>query len=97
SIYRIVQESLNNIYKHSEATKGLIILKRISPRSLMVCIEDNGIGIQDKTNLTSYSKEGHYGLVGIEERVSLLGGRLRIQNKPESGLVIQAEIPHPRI
>ncbi|MBG0771622.1 MAG: histidine kinase, partial [Anaerolineaceae bacterium] len=97
SIYRIVQESLNNIYKHSQATKAVIILKRISPRSLMVYIEDNGIGIQDKMKLSNYSKDGHYGLVGIEERVSLLGGRLRIQNKQESGLLIQAEIPHPRI
>jgi len=97
SIYRIVQESLNNIYKHSSATEAIITLKRNSPRSLMIYIEDNGSGIDEKLILANYSKEGHYGLIGIEERVSLLGGRLRIKNKPEGGLLIQAEVPHPRI
>jgi signal transduction histidine kinase len=97
SIYRIVQESLNNIYKHSSATESVITLTRNSPRSLMVYIEDNGVGIDDELTISNSSKDGHYGLIGIEERVSLLGGRLRIQNKPEGGLLIQAEIPHPRI
>jgi signal transduction histidine kinase len=96
SIYRIIQESLNNIHKHSAATEALITLKRTSPRALMIYIEDNGKGIDEEYILNNYSKEGHYGLVGIEERVTLLGGRLRIQNKPEGGLLIQAEIPHPR-
>lgn len=97
SIYRIVQESLNNIYKHSDATEAAITLERNSPRSLMIYIEDNGGGIDEKLILSNYSKEGHYGLIGIEERVSLLGGRLRIQNKTEGGLLIHAEVPHPRI
>jgi len=96
SIYRIVQESLSNIHKHSSANKANIILRRSSPRALMISIEDNGEGIDESIAVSSFSKEGHYGLVGIEERVALLGGRLRIQNKPEGGLLIQAEIPHPR-
>lgn len=96
SVYRIIQESLNNIYKHSSATRAMITLKSNSPRSLMIYIEDNGKGIEEEFILKDYSKDGHYGLVGIEERVTLLGGRLRIQNKPEGGLLIQAEIPHPR-
>ena len=96
SIYRIIQESLNNIYRHSRATSAAITLKRNSPRALMIYIEDNGKGIEEDFYLKDYSKEGHYGLVGIDERVSLLGGRLRVQNKPEGGLLIQAEIPHPR-
>ena len=96
SIYRIVQESLNNIHKHASATKAIISLKRNTPRSLMLSIEDNGQGMSEELALHKYSKEGHFGLVGIEERVMLLGGRLRIQNKPEGGLLLQAEIPHPR-
>jgi ABC-type sugar transport system ATPase subunit len=96
SIYRIVQESLNNIYKHSSATLAHIILERISPRALMITIEDNGEGLKDKLDLENFSQSGHYGLVGIEERIKLLGGRLRIINKDEGGLLIQAEIPHPK-
>jgi len=97
SIYRIVQESLSNIHKHSSATVAQINLKRNSPRALMITIEDNGEGMEEKLALGSFSKSGHYGLVGIEERVKLLGGRLRIQNKAEGGLLIQAEIPHPKM
>jgi signal transduction histidine kinase len=96
SIYRIVQEGLNNIYKHSSATKAKIALKRTSPRALMIYIEDNGDGIDESIALHNYSKEGHFGLLGIDERISLLGGRLRIQNKDSGGLILQAEIPHPR-
>jgi signal transduction histidine kinase len=43
-----------------------------------------------------YSK-GHYGLLGISERVTLLGGRFRLQRLPEGGLQLQVEIPHPRV
>ncbi|MBW6466413.1 MAG: ATP-binding cassette domain-containing protein [Brevefilum sp.] len=96
SIYRIVQESLNNIHKHSSATVAWITLERTSPRALMITIEDNGEGVVENFDLASFSKSGHYGLVGIEERVKLLGGRLRIRNKAEGGLLIQAEIPHPK-
>lgn len=96
SIYRIVQESLNNIHKHSSATSAHINLERASPRALMITIEDNGEGVEEEIVLANYSKKGHYGLIGIEERVKLLGGRLRIQNKAEGGLLIQAEIPHPK-
>jgi two-component system NarL family sensor kinase len=62
----------------------------------MITIEDNGTGLENRPSLSSFSKEGHYGLVGIDERVKLLGGRLRIQNKEGGGLILQAEIPHPR-
>lgn len=96
SIYRIVQESLNNIYKHSSATAAQINLERTSPRALMITIEDNGEGVEEQLDLVNLSQAGHYGLVGIEERVKLLGGRLRIQNRADGGLLIQAEIPHPK-
>ena len=96
SIYRIVQESLNNIFKHASAEQATITLERISPRALMISIEDDGTGMDESIPLSHFSKEGHYGLVGIDERVALLGGRLRIQNKPDGGLLIQAEIPHPK-
>jgi signal transduction histidine kinase len=96
SIYRIVQESLSNVHRHSSASTAKISIKRVSPRAIMLSVEDNGTGIDTNFDLTSYSQEGHYGMVGIQERVALLGGRLRVQNQPEGGLLIQAEIPHPR-
>ncbi len=62
----------------------------------MISIEDNGDGMDEAIPLARFTKEGHFGLTGINERVVLLGGRLRIQNKNEGGLLIQAEIPHPK-
>lgn len=96
SIYRVVQEGLNNIHKHSEAAKASITLERISPRALMVSIDDKDKGVENNTPLSHFSKDGHFGLVGIDECVALLWGRLRIQNKTEEDLLIQAGIPHAR-
>lgn len=94
SIYRIVQESLSNILKHANAENVVISLQHCSPRTLMITIEDDGKGIAEDLDLPQMAKEGHYGLLGISERVALLGGQLRFQNKPEGGLIILAEIPH---
>ncbi|KAA3644730.1 MAG: ATP-binding cassette domain-containing protein [Chloroflexi bacterium] len=94
SIYRIVQEGLNNIQKHAEATQVDISLQHASPRALMVSIADNGKGIIQGVDTAQLAHDGHYGLLGISERVALLGGRLRFQNQENGGLVIQAEIPY---
>jgi signal transduction histidine kinase len=48
-------------------------------------------------NLNTLASQGHYGLIGISERVALLGGRFRIQRHPEGGTQLIVEIPHPRI
>jgi len=87
---------LNNIHKHAHASQATISLKQYSPRALMISISDDGNGLAEGFDLSSYPKEGHFGLLGIAERVALLGGRLHMQNKPDGGLLIQAEIPHPR-
>ncbi len=97
SIFRIVQETLSNIRKHARATHATITLKHTSPRMLLVSVEDNGIGLHTKFNLAALSAQGHYGLLGISERVTLLGGRLKLQNCPDGGLSLQVEIPHPRV
>jgi signal transduction histidine kinase len=97
SIFRIVQEGLNNVYKHAEASDVKVSLKHTSPRSLMIAISDNGRGIPEDFDLSALSSKGHYGLLGVSERVALLGGRLRLQNQSTGGLLIQVEIPHPRV
>jgi signal transduction histidine kinase len=63
----------------------------------MISIADNGSGLAEGFNLSTLSSRGHYGLLGISERVALLGGRLKLQNQTNGGLLIQAEIPHPRV
>lgn len=97
SIFRVVQEGLINVHKHSGASEAEVCLKHTSPRTLMLSIADNGRGLLDDFDLTKLSAEGHYGLLGISERVALLGGRSRFQNQPGGGMLIQIEIPHPRV
>ncbi len=97
SIFRIVQDALSNIRKHAQATEASITLKHTSPRMLLVSLADNGIGLHTNFNLATLSAAGHFGLLGVSERVALLGGRLKLHNQPTGGLNIQVEIPHPRV
>jgi len=64
---------------------------------LMVSIADDGLGLAEDFDLASLPGDGHYGLMGINERVALLGGRLRLQRRPAGGTLLQVEIPHPRV
>ena len=96
SVFRIVQEGLNNIWKHSEATQVQVSLSNISPRMLQITVIDNGTGLDEDFDLSILSQSGHYGLLGISERVALLGGRISFRNQLDSGLILQAEVPHPR-
>ena len=97
SIFRIVQEGLNNVWRHAKASSVNVAVQHTSPRALMVAIEDDGLGFTDSFDVTDLSKSGHFGLLGISERVALLGGRMRIQRQPEGGSLLQVEIPHPRV
>ena len=96
SIFRIVQEALNNIWKHAEATAAWVQIESSSPRLLLVSVGDNGRGLADGYDLALASEQGHYGLLGISERVALLGGRLRFVNQADGGLLVQVEVPHPK-
>ncbi len=97
SIFRIVQEGLNNIWKHANATQAIVSFQSTSPRMLLISIEDNGTGLEKSFDLAELGENHHFGLLGISERVALMNGRLNIQNKSQGGLLIQAEVPHPRI
>jgi two-component system, sensor histidine kinase LadS len=86
NVYRIVQECLNNIVKHSEAPEALIKLQK-KGQFLEMLIEDNGKGF----NETSIGKG--FGLIGIKERVNILRGEVAIQNMAPSGTSISILIP----
>jgi signal transduction histidine kinase len=97
SIFRVVREGLSNVQRHANARTVQISLRHSSPRPLMLSIVDNGVGLGDDFELTALPVEGRYGLLGISERVASLGGRSRFQNQAGCGLLVQAEIPHPRV
>lgn len=89
SIYRVVQESLNNIDKHAEADK--IELKcKINGNLCVIDINDNGIGFIDQKDKLD---EKHFGLTLMKERVELLNGKINIDSVMGEGTKIHMEIP----
>lgn len=94
SLFRIVQESLNNITKHANASAVSVHLYALNSRMLQLTIADNGIGLEETFDLGQLSNAGHFGLLGVTERVALLGGRIMFRNQPGGGLKIQVEVPH---
>jgi signal transduction histidine kinase len=97
SIFRIIQESLHNIEKHSRASAAQVSVKNSSARSIMITIRDNGVGLPDEFDLSALAGKHHYGLLGISERVALMDGHLTFQNLTTGGMILQAEIPLPRL
>lgn len=96
SIFRIIQESLRNIEKHANAQHVRISLKHSTPRTILLSVADDGVGLPADFDLSTMAAKEHYGLLGITERVALLGGHLSIQNCNGSGTLLQVAIPHPR-
>ena len=95
SVFRIVQEGLSNIRKHSLAKNVQISLQRTPSASLLVRLEDDGQGLSVPPDLASLSVNKHFGLVGISERVALLGGIMNIESSRGGGMILQVEIPSP--
>jgi signal transduction histidine kinase len=87
ALFRILQESLNNILKHAMATRVTVRLTTIADKLVME-IRDNGIGF----DVTRKCRSDSYGLIGMKERMKLLCGKLDITSKVGEGTMIRVEI-----
>jgi len=88
NLYRILQESLNNIIKHSSASEAKIEILR-SERTLAVAIKDNGKGFDAGVRHDMTKKGGGFGLVGMSERARILGSPLQVESTTSGGTVIR--------
>jgi signal transduction histidine kinase len=86
ALYRIVQEALTNVIKHSRAGNVSILVTRKNEQ-VAVVIEDDGVGFDPERPV-----EG-FGIQGMRERVELLGGSLRVESGTESGTTLAVEVP----
>ena len=86
ALYRIVQEALTNIVKHAQASAVSIVLAR-SGGTITAVIEDNGRGF------TPDGDADGLGLLGMGERLALLGGKLKVESSRGAGATIVAEVP----
>jgi signal transduction histidine kinase len=89
SLYRIVQESINNISKHARATTVAVTVSR-KPDQIELAIEDNGVGFA--AEIGGVLQTG-FGLQGIVERARLLGGQVFIESLPGKGTGIRLRLP----
>jgi signal transduction histidine kinase/ligand-binding sensor domain-containing protein len=91
NFYRIVQEALSNIMKHAEATEVNVHILR-TDTNVVLSIQDNGRGFTPAAR-TAQVGHGGFGLTGMTERATLLGGRLKVRSEPGSGTMMTVEIP----
>lgn len=89
SLYRIIQELLNNILKHSQATEAAIELT-CDESTVLLCVKDNGVGI-DREEL---KKPKGIGLHSIQNRVDLLEGKLEVASSKNKGTRFKIDIHH---
>jgi signal transduction histidine kinase len=87
ALYRIIQESLTNVVKHARARRVSILLAR-KGGTVKAVVEDDGQGFD-----TAGQTGDGYGLVGMHERLALLGGRLEVESGRGGGTTIAAEVP----
>jgi two-component system, NarL family, sensor histidine kinase DevS len=87
AIYRVVQESLTNVVKHSHAHRVSVLLTRSAGR-IKAVIEDDGQGFDPE----AHSKDG-IGLIGMRERIALLDGTLAVESSETSGTTVALDVP----
>jgi two-component system NarL family sensor kinase len=86
-LYRIAQEALTNVARHSQAVNAYLRLVT-TPDQVILTVEDDGRGFDP-----SHVPEGQYGLLGMNERAKLLGGNLTLDSGPGAGTALCVEIP----
>jgi signal transduction histidine kinase len=87
AVFRILQEALTNVARHSKATQARIILTE-QPRDLVLEVHDNGRGMDAEE-----ARRGSLGLLGMRERAVFVGGELTLTSAPGQGTVVTARIP----
>ena len=93
NIFRIIQEALNNIVKHSAASSGQVIIEK-KYKLVVISILDNGQGF-DQNQLSS--EANGLGLASMAERVNMLNGDFKIESRPGDGTKISIRLPLPEI
>ncbi|MDY7079673.1 MAG: histidine kinase [Chloroflexota bacterium] len=88
NLYRVVQEALSNVTRHAEARRITIRLAWEDTRLILI-VQDDGHGFVMPTDFHSLTAQGHFGLVGMQERVDLIGGTLTVESVPGQGTTVR--------
>ena len=91
-LFRIVQEALRNVWRHSQATSAQVLVE-FQDGKTMITVKDNGKGFQLQSPMGDLTKSGKLGLAGMKERARLLGGSLKVESEPGKGTTVIVEAP----
>jgi two-component system NarL family sensor kinase len=92
-LYRMFQEMLNNILKHSQATRVNIAVNYSIDNKFVLRVEDNGVGFDVEKKRTQASSSSGIGLKSMTNRASLIGAQITVQSQPGKGTSIRVELP----
>jgi signal transduction histidine kinase len=84
--YRLVQEALTNVAKHAQAERARVVVTE-APGQLLIEVHDDGRGFDPNES------DSGFGLLGMRERVDLIGGDLTVESEPGAGTVVRAKLP----
>jgi len=91
-LFRIAQEALSNVRRHSKATSAEVRVE-FEDNKARILVKDDGKGFAMPETMGNMVKEGRLGLVGMQERIQLLNGNLKIQSEPGKGTTVMVEAP----
>ena len=90
-LFRITQEALRNVWRHSQATRAEITVE-FDENKVRITVSDNGGGFTPPEAIGELARDGKLGLAGMQERAQLIGGILTIQSQPDKGTSITVEL-----
>ncbi|MCF7818585.1 MAG: PAS domain S-box protein [Kiritimatiellales bacterium] len=91
ALYRVAQEALANVHRHAHANRVDVLIKKL-PNAVHMQIKDNGQSFE-ANRLSRTHEHGRLGLLGMKERVEMVGGTFSIESSPGNGTTIHAQIP----
>ena len=91
-LFRIAQEALNNVRRHSGASRVAVNVD-FFPARVRMCVKDDGSGFHAPERISDLVSSGRLGLVGMHERARTLGGTLTVRSEPGRGTVVTVDVP----
>ncbi len=92
SLFRIYQEALQNVVRHSNATQATVRLAFTEDAAILE-VRDNGAGMPHAPDLIALTTRGHYGLAGMKERAEAVNGQFRFVSAPGQGTEVRVTVP----
>jgi signal transduction histidine kinase len=91
-LYRIAQEALSNVRKHARADHAWVTIDGTDDGQVRLRVRDNGVGF-DPAHASRLVTEGHFGLAGMRERVTFVGGQFDVRSAPGQGTTVEVAMP----